>query len=220
MKNPHADRRREARIPGKFRVFVANDSWKGLHPLHTLDVSPSGANLLASFEMPPVAGSSVLVKAGQELLVGMVAHVRPTTEPELRGVGFGVCFFDTHPNWWTGSVTACISAPPRAAPLGETESAESLFMAGKSFLDQKNYVMARQKFEQAYRVVPHPLYLAMQKVCAGYQYLSTAFFSKAEESFTGALKITPACNEALTGLDEAAKRMARAAGGPRTPVPR
>jgi hypothetical protein len=55
----------------------------------------------------------------------------------------------------------------------------------------------------------------MQSVCAGYQYLSTAFWSKAEESFIRAMGITSACSHALVGLEEVSKRMARNAKSPR-----
>jgi len=206
MKQQRNERRREARIPGKVRVFVSNDAWEGLNPLFTLNVSNSGAYILGPPTVPALAGSSVLVKAGTELLVGMVAHTLPPADPTVRGHGFGVSFFDQHPNWWNVPGAGPSVTPPRASPLSHEETPESLYLAGTGYLDQKNYVMARQKFEQAYRMTPDPRYLAMQSVCTGYQYLSTAFWSKAEESFVKAMGITSACSHAMLGLEELSKR--------------
>src|SRR5215471_21246331 len=113
MKQQRHDRRREARIPGKVRVFVSNDAWEGLNPLFTLNVSNSGAYILGPPTVPALAGSSVLVKAGTELLVGMVAHTLPPADPTVRGHGFGVSFFEEHANWWNVPGAGPCVTPPR-----------------------------------------------------------------------------------------------------------
>ncbi len=202
--------RTEARTPARVQLGVSTPAWEGFLQLYTKDVSRGGVFFLFARLVMPTSGSRCKVAIGSETVEGTVAHVLSARLATATGTdaGFGVSFpAPLAAEWWVPLLAkpappATAAAPARqGAPTAkELEAAKNFHALGMSFYDDRNYAAARQKFELAGRVAPHPRHEAMQAVCHGAQLERNGDSTQAREAFSRALRIDPDCAPAKTAL--------------------
>ena len=206
--------RREERVKAETQVLVS-DPLKGARLLRTRDVSSGGVFLRCEFEKCPSVGTSVSMKVGIKFFRGRVAHVsRVNDDSDAKVEGFGVAFLTPQPLWWLSvetSATPAASAVEHISTEKAKDAARGLFALGVQQLRIKNYHLAGQKFDQAYKMSQEPQHLAMQLVSRGFEYLATAFLKQAKDAFARALEINPSSSEAIDGLRQVALEEGRAA---------
>lgn len=215
--------RTEPRRVVRVQLQVSTSAWQGYLPLFTKDVSRGGAFFFFAQRVVPTSGTPCTVKLGGADVSGVVAHVMTARLATATGTdaGFGVSFAAAQPDDWWAPLVAQQQAPPlpvtatarpvpvaapcgapgRAAPTAkDLESAKNFHALGMTFYEERNYGLARQKFELAGRCAPDPKHEAMQACCHGQQHARTGNPGKAREAFQRALQLDPSCAPAVKAL--------------------
>ena len=201
--------RAEARTPVKVQLPVSTSAWQGFVPLFTKDASRGGVFFFFAQRVMPTSGTACLVKLGAAEVAGTVRHVMTARLATATGTdaGFGVSFTEPQAaDWWVPLLAPAAGAPPPPSGAAKTptpkelESARNFHALGLTLYQQRNYAVARQKFELAARCAPDPKHEAMQACCHAAQHAHNGHHDKAREAFNRALQLDPGCAPASIGL--------------------
>lgn len=198
------------------KVYLSSWAWNGYQPLWTRGADTNGATVTYSGKIQPPPGSPVLMRFGNHSLMARVVPLAQMPGGSQSAPGFRFNFLKPLASgWWrslpppeldeeaqnpTSSVETISPVPGPSATPAQIEAARRFFSLGMDFFQAKRFLPARQKFEQAHKVVPDPQYLAMQFVCNAHQYLSAGMPERARADFLRATQTDPGCALAKEGI--------------------